>query len=83
VTFLGLAAAGDRPEDALALVEETEVTYRTARDVDGDVMNALGGTLLPTTVLLDADGEIISRHAGELDADEVRALLAEALEPTP
>jgi thiol-disulfide isomerase/thioredoxin len=83
VTFLGLAAAGDRPEDALALVEDTEVTYRTARDVDGDVMNALGGTLLPTTVLLDADGEIISRHAGELDADEVRALLAEALEPTP
>ena len=83
VTFLGLAAAGDRPEDAQALVDDTGVTYRTARDVDGDVMTALGGTLLPTTVLLDAEGEVVARHAGELDADEVRALLAEALEPSP
>ena len=56
VAFLGLAVA-DRTDDALALVEETGVTYPTAEDKDSSVISALGGTLLPTTVLLDADGE--------------------------
>lgn len=77
VTFLGLAVA-DRPADALALVEQTGVTYQTARDPDSAVITALGGNILPTTVLLDADGEIVARHAGELDADELRALLRDA-----
>lgn len=79
VTFLGLAAAGDRPEDALALVERTGVTYRTARDVDASVITELGGTALPTTALLDADGSVVTVHTGKLDADELRALLADEL----
>lgn len=79
VTFLGLAAAGDRPEEALALVERTGVTYRTARDVDASVITALGGTILPTTVLLDADGSVVKVHSGSLDADDLRALLADEL----
>jgi thiol-disulfide isomerase/thioredoxin len=79
VTFLGLAAAGDRPEDALGLVERTGVTYRTARDVDGTVIAALGGTVLPTTVLLDADGSVVKVHSGKLDARSLRSLLADEL----
>lgn len=82
VTFLGLAVA-DRPADALALVEQTGVTYRTARDADSAVINALGGTILPTTVVLDAEGEIVARHAGALDADQLRALLADAVGVRP
>lgn len=78
VPFLGLALQ-DRPEDALALMERTGITYPAAQDKDGSVINALGGTILPTTVLLDADGEILLRHAGKLDADDLRALIAEAL----
>ncbi|MDP1820592.1 MAG: TlpA disulfide reductase family protein [Acidimicrobiales bacterium] len=77
VTFLGLAMA-DRPDDARELVERTGVTYRTAQDKDGSVIAALGGTVLPTTVLLDAEGDIVSTHNGELDADELRGLLADA-----
>ena len=78
VTFLGLAVA-DRPEDALDLVERTEVTYRTAQDKDSSVITALGGIVLPTTVLLDGNGEILATHTGEIDADELRALLADEL----
>jgi thiol-disulfide isomerase/thioredoxin len=78
VAFLGLAVA-DRPEDAQALVERTGVTYPTAQDPDSAVITALGGSVLPTTVLLDADGEIVATHSGELDADELRALLADEL----
>lgn len=82
VTFLGLAVA-DRPADALALVEQTGVTYRTARDADSAVITALRGTMLPTTVLLDADGEIVASHAGALDADQLRSLLRTTFDLDP
>ena len=78
VAFLGLAVA-DRTDDALALVHQTGVTYPTAEDKDASVINVLGGTVLPTTVLLDADGEVVSTHAGALSADELRSLLADDL----
>jgi thiol-disulfide isomerase/thioredoxin len=79
VAFLGLAVA-DRADDALALVEQTGVTYPTAQDPDSAVITALGGSVLPTTVLLDADGEIVATHNGELDADQLRGLLADELD---
>jgi thiol-disulfide isomerase/thioredoxin len=78
VAFLGLAVA-DRADDALALVEQTGVTYPTAQDPDAAVIAALGGTVLPTTVLLDADGEVVAVSNGELDADELRAFIADEL----
>ncbi len=78
VTFLGLAMQ-DRPEDALALIDRTGVTYRTGQDKDASVITALGGTVLPTTVLIDADGQIVATHNGELDAADLRQLLADEL----
>jgi thiol-disulfide isomerase/thioredoxin len=82
VTFLGLAVE-DRPEDAQALVDDTGVTYRTALDKDGSVINALEGVLLPTTVVLDADGTVVARHTGALTAAEVRDLLSSSLGTSP
>jgi thiol-disulfide isomerase/thioredoxin len=82
VTFLGLAVQ-DRPEDARAFVEDRGVTYRTALDKDGYVINELGGTVLPRTVVLDANGEIVAEHDGELDADDIRSLLADGLGISP
>jgi len=78
VTFLGLAVQ-DRPEDALDLVDQTGVTYRTAQDPDASVFNALGAVVLPTTVLLDADGDVLATKLGALDEGELRTLLADEL----
>lgn len=78
VTFLGLAMQ-DRPEDAQALVARTGITYRTAQDKDASVITALGGTVLPTTVLLDADGKVVATHSGKVDAAGVRKLVADKL----
>ena len=78
VAFLGLAVA-DRTDDALALVDRTGVTYPTAEDKDASVITALGGIGLPTTVFLDADGEVVYRKTGELSAEELRAALADEL----
>lgn len=76
VEFLGLAVA-DRPEEAKALVERTGVTYRTALDKDSTVITALGGIVLPTTVLLGPDGEVVASHSGEISAAELRDLVAD------
>jgi thiol-disulfide isomerase/thioredoxin len=78
LAFLGLAVA-DRPDAALDLVEDTGVTYPTAQDPEHAVFTELGGSVLPTTVLLDADGEIVATHHGELDADELRSFIADEL----
>ena len=60
VAFLGLAVA-DRTDDALALVEQTgrHLPDRRGQGRVGD-QRARRASLLPTTVLLDADGEIVS-----------------------
>lgn len=38
-------------------------------------MTAFGGTAMPTTVLVTADGRIADRHTGELSAEDLRALI--------
>jgi thiol-disulfide isomerase/thioredoxin len=76
VEFLGLAVS-DQPEAAQRLVEQTGVTYATAQDKDGSVIADLGGALLPTTVLLDTNGDVVEVHSGKITADQLRALLQE------
>jgi thiol-disulfide isomerase/thioredoxin len=78
VAFLGLAVA-DRTGEAIEMVEETGVTYPTGEDQDASVITLLEGVVLPTTVLLDADGNVVARHSGELSAEELRTLLSDEL----
>jgi thiol-disulfide isomerase/thioredoxin len=78
VAFLGLAVA-DRTDDAQEMADKTGVTYPLGQDKDASVITVLEGTVLPTTVLLDADGKVLSRHAGQMSADDLRGLLADEL----
>ena len=72
VAFLGLAVA-DRTDDALALVEQTGVTYPTAEDKDavGD-QRARRARCSPPPCCSTPTASIVSTHAGELTADELR-----------
>jgi cytochrome c biogenesis protein CcmG, thiol:disulfide interchange protein DsbE len=76
VTFLGVAVQ-DRVEDALELADRTGVTYLLATDPSGAYFTAAGATLLPTTLVLDGDGEIVRRLTGEITAEELVEVLAE------
>jgi peroxiredoxin len=78
VAFLGLAV-NDRVDDAQQMADKTGVTYPLGQDKDASVITVLEGTVLPTTVLLDADGNVVSRHAGQMSADDLRGLLADEL----
>ena len=72
VVFLGLAER-DTPEDALAIVERTGVTYDIGNDPGGDVLAAYQGLAMPTTVFIAADGTITSLYSGALTADDLRS----------
>lgn len=76
VKFLGLAVQ-DQPEDALALVEDTGVTYEVARDRDGSVLGAVDSVVMPTTAFVAPGGTVLSVHFGELTADELRTTIDE------
>lgn len=78
VDFFGLALQ-DRPEDAQRIVEQTGVTYDWSRDIQGDIAGAAGVVQMPTTMFVDADGEVVEVHAGALDADRLRSLVDEHL----
>jgi thiol-disulfide isomerase/thioredoxin len=76
VAFVGIAV-NDRVEDALALADETGVTWDLAADPDGSFIRAIGGVNMPTTVILDAEGHIVDVQGGKLDDGELVDLLAE------
>ena len=78
IAFLGVAHQ-DRREDALNLIAETGVTYRTGYDPAGDVARDYSLFGMPTTVFISADGEILATRTGELDAADLEAAIDDLL----
>jgi cytochrome c biogenesis protein CcmG, thiol:disulfide interchange protein DsbE len=76
VTFLGMAYR-DAPEDALATVDATGVTYPTFDDPDASALTYFGGLTMPTTVFIDAAGEVVEVNSGPLTEVELRARIAD------
>ncbi len=74
VAFISVAEL-DRPEEAGQLIAETGVTYPWGLDDDSTLFEELGGDVMPTTVLLRADGSVAEVHGGVLTADSLTALI--------
>jgi cytochrome c biogenesis protein CcmG/thiol:disulfide interchange protein DsbE len=68
VAFIGVNLRDDSAQ-AVSLASETGVTYRLASDPSGVVYGAFGGTSMPTTVFIDADGIVRDVVAGQMSAD--------------
>lgn len=76
VTFVGMANQ-DAPEDALATVAATGVTYPTYDDPGAGAITYFGGLAMPTTVFIDASGEVLEVHSGALTEDELRTKVSD------
>lgn len=70
VRVVGVAVA-DPEAAARKMVERTGVRYRNAADPQAEVFRVFGGTSLPRTVVLDADGVVRDVHSGALTASEL------------
>ena len=45
-----------------------------------EYFTAVGGFGMPTTLLVDADGRIVYRHTGAIEADQLDDLLVDQLD---
>lgn len=80
VTVLGINVQ-DAPSSAAGFVDDLGITYDLARDPDASYFQSVGGFGMPTTLLVDADGQIVYRHTGLLDAAELSDLVDARLSP--
>lgn len=67
--FTILAVAGDRQGAALVgpFMREYDLTFPTVLDVTGEVGTRYRVRTIPTTVLLDREGRVVSREVGARD----------------
>ncbi|CAN5834392.1 hypothetical protein BH23ACT10_BH23ACT10_27110 [soil metagenome] len=72
VAFLGMNLQ-DESSAAQRIVESTGVTYDLALDPDGAAFAAFGGVGMPTTVFIDANGQIVDTHTGAITRDQLEA----------
>jgi len=81
VEFIGMNTTDVSRESAVRLAEQTGVTYRLADDTEGNVFRAFGGFVMPTTVLLNEQGQVAFSWAGVLTEDELTLLINEHILP--
>ena len=68
---------GESGPDAAELVAELNLSFRQVLDPDASVQQNMRITGMPSTIFVDAQGEVLEVHAGELDAAELEAKLSE------
>ncbi|MFW6092175.1 MAG: TlpA family protein disulfide reductase, partial [Actinomycetota bacterium] len=82
VRFVGVNTRDDEVA-ALAFEEEFGITYPSVVDPDGRRMLAFRDTLppnaIPTTLVIDRDGEMAARVLGEITESSLRGLLTDLI----
>ena len=78
VTVVGMAYQ-DSPEDALDTVARTGVTYPTYADPEGSALTYFGGLSMPSTVFIDASGQVVDRVSGAMSESELRGEITDLL----
>ncbi len=71
VAFLGIDRSTS-DAGALALLQQTGVTYQVALDRDGAIFQTFEGFSMPTTIFINAQGEVVDRQNGVIFRDDLR-----------
>ena len=78
VEFVGMNTSDLDRDGAQRMVAETGVTYTLVEDPDGALFVSFGGISMPTTVFIDAAGNIVDVHSGVIFAADLEEALREA-----
>ena len=80
VRFIGVTFMDD-PVDSRAFLDEYPVPYDSFVDANGqDLFRAIEARGTPATVLVDADGAVVFRHAGQISADALAEAISDHLD---
>lgn len=82
VGFVGINV-GEDADHAQEFIDEVGATYDQFADPAGEVSTALRATSMPVTVVIDADGNITTRHLGPLDQSGLNDAIDEAIGVSP
>jgi thiol-disulfide isomerase/thioredoxin len=77
VQFLGIDV-NDTLNSGKDYAQKLGVTYDLVRDPRAELLSALGGVVLPTTVLVGADGTVLLVHASALSENELTSAITKA-----
>lgn len=72
VLFLGINMQ-DARGDARAFIDEFGLDYPSVREPGRETGEGYGATGIPETYFLSADGRVVGRHVGPIEAGELRA----------
>ena len=82
VAFLGIDHQ-DARQDAAAFLRQTGVTYPSGYDPEGSIAQRYGVRGLPTTIVIDAGGQVLGHYTGPVRKDQLlRELRAAGSHPT-
>lgn len=73
VTFIGLDTQDASRDAANALIHSTGVSYQLGLDPDGSIYRQFGGIGMPTTVFINAAGEVVNVQSGAIFAEDLEA----------
>lgn len=71
VVAVNVDASGVAEADVVAMIDRLAPSLESWRDEDGTLLGAYESFLMPFSVLLDADGDVVRTWNGALDPDEV------------
>lgn len=78
VTFVGVDVQ-DQTDKARELAGRARVRYPLVSDLRGELYALVRGAGMPTTLFVDAQGTVVYRRTGEVDAGQLARLLREHL----
>ena len=76
VVFVGIDLQDVSRETAQRFIDDTGVTYPIADDATGEIYAQFGGFAMPTTVFIDADGNIVGRQDGAIFEDQLNEMVS-------
>ena len=72
VKIIGIAMAHDRPDQVIAFKQLYKIPYAIAMDINAAVAKAFDVNVIPVTLLVSPRGQIVYRHSGVINFDDMR-----------
>lgn len=77
VRFVGANMQDLSRIDAQQMVNQTKVSYTLIEDPEGELYAFFGGISMPTTIFIDAAGNIVDTHSGAIFGGDLEAKIRE------